>query len=351
MNYKIFNKTFFIFISFMMMFMFLSSQDSLSSLPRYLKYIKSDSSGIDFSRFLTSRTFFQVNRSRFTFKDLNNNKSIYISNTQPSIGLGLSYRRLTINTSFNIPYVLSKKHQYGETSNFSFDMNFVVKQFSLNILINNVEGFYRKNSNEFFIRPDLKQSSINLYLFKNKLNSGKPLRMIYFNDALIKKSEHSILAGVGLHFSGFKGDSSISYDENGIYNNPIYKVQNYGAVYLLGYNQCWIIKKDFYLVLAGLGGGGLGVNRFFGDISENYLSLIGEARYQVGAGFNSYRFQIGSFLDGFTTVDKSLGKQNYVLQSELMFKIVVAYRFLPKWLKKVDPFFDEAKKIQKRVLK
>lgn len=346
---KIIKSKIFIF-SISLFFVFrANSQDSTSFLPRYSKYIKSDSTGINFSNFLVIRSYLKINRDKYTFTDENRNKWSYKSNPKPSLGFGYSYRKLTINAGINLPYIIDKKNNYGETKNFFFDMNFTFSKYSISILSSRIKGYYSTENNNIEIRPDIEKTSSSIYFFKHKLKSEKPLRMIYFNDALVNTSEGAFIDGYALHFTFFKGDSSVFYYDSVI--NQSFKIHNYDAIYLLGYTQCWVFNKKFYLVTSILGGGGLGINRYIGDKNKNFLSIIGESRYQLGAGFNTYRCQFGGYLDGFVGIDKSIGSSVYILQNQLMFKLVFAYRFLPKWLKNIDPYFDKASKLQKKILK
>lgn len=325
------------------------SQDSTGFLPKYSKYVQSDSLGIDFSNFLVLRMYLKINRDNYTFTDEDKNKWKYKSNPRPSLGLGFSYRKLTVNAGINLPYILDKKNNFGETNNLFIDMNFTFSKYSLSILSSIIKGYYYDQNDFIELRPDIEKISSSIYLFRHRLESEKPLRMIYFNDALVNKTEGAFINGYALHLNFFKGDSSV-FDKN-VAINEAYKIQNYGAVYLIGYTKCWIFNKKFYTVASLMGGAGLGLNRYVGNESNSFIAVVSEGRYQVGAGFNSYRCQFGGYLDGFVGFDKSIGAPVYILQNQLVFKLVFAYRFLPKWLKKIDPYFDKATKIQKELLK
>ena len=93
----------------------------------------------------------------------------YKSNNNFNIGLGITYRFLSISFSTKAPLVNNDNDRYGDTKSFDLQSNIYLRRFTIDIFTQFYEGYYLKNSDilsaplpqgGYMLRPDLHTSCL-----------------------------------------------------------------------------------------------------------------------------------------------------------------------------------------------
>jgi hypothetical protein len=139
----------------------------------------------------------------------------YRPNTKYSIGLGFTYRPLTINIGYGFGFLNGDKEK-GKSKILDIKSHVYTGKFVLDIFAQHYSGFYlapkgsySKFSDQYYVRPDVKSYMAGISAFRVLNNRKLSYRAAFIQDTWQKKSAGSPLLGLNLFYMDFHGDSSL----------------------------------------------------------------------------------------------------------------------------------------------
>lgn len=262
---------------------------------------------------LTFYTNFTSKVSKIEFSGISGTPALkYQPNENINMGFGLSYRWLSISTSFNFKPLNRDDTLYGKTKCFGIDVDIYGKTMIWMFNIQTYDGYYWANPNKYDgfrdwnikdsvpLRPDIKTGHYNIkaiYAFNHQKYSAKAA---FTNSERQTKSAGSMLIG-GYSTAFYMGADSATpvppelrdrFPKSGTLAALI--SLNQGTS--LGYAYTVVIKKSFYISAAWMLGFAPQYAIYF-DVSNSKveddltLSLKSHARFAIG--FDKETFYIG----------------------------------------------------------
>lgn len=230
----------------------------------------------------------------------------YRPNLQNAFGLGLSYKWLAFDATFNPKWNNKKNEKLGETKEFNLKAMLYLERDIVELFYRRYTGLHISNPDDYLdpwdgtytYRPDIINQNLSL-MYSIPFNGKKySLRTTFLLDGRQKKSSGSVMYTGGINIQSMAADSSIvpvEYHDN---FDAFARINRYGVVMLqnsIGYSYTFIYRK-FYLTLSAMPG----INYVFGKVyseggnyntsSFNFLLLS-----RSGFGYNGRRWYAGLY--------------------------------------------------------
>ncbi|RYZ51204.1 MAG: DUF4421 domain-containing protein [Sphingobacteriales bacterium] len=301
----------------------------------------------DFSDQLTVRTFLSRKIIGYQVgKQGEQHEAEYSPNDLTSVGVGFSYKFLSLNANFNIPALNNDDEKYGKTKSLDLATYFYLRKFTVDAFVQIYKGHFlsendilsNKPANRpYLIRPDLQTQfyGVNVqYIFNHSKFS---YRAAFLQNEWQRKSAGSFLAGINLHHIRVKADSFIIPDQ--VYD-PTFGKQpelfRQTAMYSVGvdggYAHTFVLKEHFFTtiaLMAGVGGNRTNLsNPDIGlDMSGFGLHLNGTLR--LAAGYNSEKWFLGAYYVNFLNRNYAPIDDDAIWQQAAngLYRLVFAHRF------------------------
>lgn len=342
---------------FVVVFALFLHQASAQSLLSSLLNADVDSTYYDqLSNVLTIRAFSARKTSGFDIRDdsLKHNLK-YLANPTRALGLGFSYRMISVNIGYGFSFANQGNSDLGTTKRLDFSTQINLRKFTINFFSSVYRGFYLENSlvalkdwppNTHYTRSDIKEKTYGLnttYLFNSGRYSNKAT---FLQSEWQKKSAGSFLAGGNIFYNQVSGDSAIipsQVNEPNFFRGIRYDKSSYAAFGgNLGYTYNFVIRQHWFAT-ASLSGG-----LAFGKTTIHPLNEDAIAAYKInvtglfsfGFGYNSKRFFTGINYSSFGASSPSPVENTSIGFNSNRFQFVMAYRFkirddmriLPEWV-------------------
>ena len=264
----------------------------------------------DLTKDLTVRTFLANKFTQYSLGDYAYKSKIsYKANDNYNIGVGINYKYIGINLGFKMPFVNNDTLKYGTTKFFDLQSFVYLRKITLDLYVLSYNGYYLASrsmlntlptQNIFPHRADLRTRNIGLngqYIFNSKRFS---FRSAYLQNEYQRKSAGSAIVGAGLHGISVRADSAIipvdlKYDP--YFGNSTFTRSSITSLSLnAGYAHTFVIKRNYFITAALLGGPGINYTTIKGDPNNDptgKLSLQLNGIIRLAAGYSSTGYFVG----------------------------------------------------------
>lgn len=208
-------------------------------------------------------------------------------NTPVNIGLGFTWKNLSISGSYGFQFLRDKKK--GRTRSFDFQYHYYARKFVVDLFVQNYRGFnkvYEDDEDTYIRAADVKLTQYGahgMYIFNNRKFSYKAAYNLSERQI---KSAGSFLIGGGIFQSRIKSDSTLTLP------NRTNQQDNFQFGVSGGYGYTWVIKKDFFItgsMTIGINMGADRIDKFGKQKLEVYPTFFPRA----SAGYHADNWSIG----------------------------------------------------------
>jgi hypothetical protein len=267
----------------------------------------------DFSHLLTVRAYSSTKYNKLKLGGLKGNKPIiYRPNNRINVGVGASYRALTLNLGVGIPGLNNDEDEKGETRYLDAQANIYTRHWATNLFLQRFQGYYISShhlpdlgweqATTFPTRPDLVQFNLgasSVYILNHDRFS---YRAAFNQDAWQRKSQGSVLVGGYLTYFRLQADSSLVPSVLAPHYDPGLQLSRSGFLDLgvsTGYAYTLVLQEHLFLTGSFVVGAGLSaqraitVNEAGGPTAKNSAGLGWHGQYRAAMGWNSEWYFVG----------------------------------------------------------
>lgn len=266
----------------------------------------------DFSHILTGRIYTSTKDNSLRLGALPGSRNLaYLPNNRINLGVGASYRSLTLNLGFPVPGINDDDAVRGPTRYLDAQANILTKHTALNLFLQGFSGYYVNSHDHGEVhwpmtyerpyRPDVRQFNIGVSMVRI-LNSDRFSYRASFNqDAWQRKSQGSWLVGGYATWFTMRGDSSLVPTALEGSFIPAMDMQR-GTFADLGpmggYVYTLVLREHFFVTVSAVGGAGISTQRTIQPLEDGNRvhSRVGpgwHAQVRAGAGYNSAKYYVG----------------------------------------------------------
>lgn len=287
-----------------------------------------------YDRDITGRIYYTRENTGLSLRAPDQPSFDYKPNNSKGLGLGLSYRYLTLNASFRL---LGTDKDKGKTHSLSLQTSLYKEQWVYDFVYQHFKGMYLSPKdvltsvdNNYYLRPDVKSTLVGGDFWRI-LNSDRfSYRSVMTQNEWQLKSAGTLLLGGELYYGNSKADSALvpvaistNYPQAGVDNIRFFRI---GAG--IGYAYTYVFKKNFFV------SGGLTTildyattREYQGDDFDGKNAVSPNFSYRISIGYNSRRTNINaSLFNNSVPAHSALSAKNYNLFSQ-QFRITLARRF------------------------
>ncbi|UAY56169.1 DUF4421 domain-containing protein [Arachidicoccus terrestris] len=314
---------------------------------------------LDYGNDITGRMYYTRENTGLTFRSSGQPSFDYKPNNSKGLGLGLSYRYLTLNLSFRL---LGTDKQKGKTNSLSLQTSLYKQQWVYDFVYQHFKGMYlspkelyNKDGN-YYLRPDVRSTLVGGDFWRI-LNSDRfSYRAVMTQNEWQIKSAGSLLLGGEIYYGNSKADSTLVpaalaevYPQSGIDNIRFFRI---GAG--IGYAYTYVFQKHFFV-----SGGVTGILDYAttresrGEDFKGVNAVSPNISYRLSIGYNSRLYNINASMFNNSVPAHSAAGENYNLFDQ-QFRITVARRFSVghKMRKKIfNPVDKQLDKVEDKVKK
>lgn len=237
---------------------------------------------------------------------LTGDKITYRPNLQTAFGIGVTYKWLALDMTFNPKLNRSKTDKYGHTNEFNLKGTIYLKRHLLDVLFRRYKGLYIANPDKIVDpwdgtypqRPDLISSNMSFsYTIPLNYREYAP-KTTFLLDGRMKKSAGSVMLTSFLHFASVKADSSIVPIDTLPSFGPNSQINKMNLVLLqqtVGYAYTFVHQR-FYLTLSLLPGLSFITGKVTTETGAyNPASINFMLESKNGIGYNSRKWYVGLY--------------------------------------------------------
>lgn len=282
---------------------------------------------------ITGRIYYTRENTGLTLRAPDNPAFDYKPNNSKGLGLGLSYRYLTLNVSFRL---LGTDKEKGKTNSLSLQTSLYKEQWVYDFVYQHFKGMYLSpkdvynSSGNYYLRPDIRSTLVGGDFWRIMNSDRFSYRAVMTQNEWQMKSAGTLLLGGELYYGDSKGDSGLvpqvlapNYPQEGIDKIRFFRV---GAG--IGYAYTYVFKKHFF-VSGGLTGiVDYATTREFQDKDYKGVNAVSpNISYRLSIGYNSRLYNINaSMFNNSVPAHSALSGKNYNLFDQ-QFRITIARRF------------------------
>ena len=314
-----------------------------------------------FDQNITGRIYFTRKNTGFTIPDAKDASFDYKPNNASGLGLGFSYRYLTLNASFN---VFGKDAHKGKTKSLSLQTSLYKEQWVYDLVYQRYKGQYLSGSDDFsqgdhyYLRPDIRSTLLGGDFWRVMNSDRFSYRSVMTQNEQQLKSAGSLLLGGELYLGGLRGDSALlpsllmaAYPQQQTDKIRFFRI-GVGA----GYAYSYVFQKHFF-VSAGLTAivDYAATSEFQQKQKKSVHVVAPNLSYRVSVGYNSRLFNINaSVFNNSVPAHSALTNRKYNLFDQ-QFRVTIAKRFnighklKTKLLKPVDEKMDQVEEKVKKL--
>jgi hypothetical protein len=294
---------------------------------------------ITYPNLITTRFYFSQKYTNFT---LGANKGtpdlIYRPNTTLNMGVGATYRNLTLNLAYGFGF-LNNNYDKGKTKYLDLQSHLYSRTLAIDLSAQFYKGYYLNNkqirypgSVAFYVRPDVGITLLggSVYRVLNSRNFSFGAATL-LNEWQIK-SAGSFLIGAEIFYGSIGGDSAfvptavaVKYDQAGIRKIHMVKLGP-GA----GYAYTYVYNKHFFLTGAFTANINAGlVREFNGADKSNRITFSPNYIYRFALGYNSAAWACNFMLVGNEVNFRGAASPNNNFVRSGNFRINLIKRLMP----------------------
>jgi len=259
----------------------------------------------------------------------------YKANPKLNLGLGFTYRGVTVNLFNGFSFLNKKDEPKGKTKGLDLQVHLYPRKWAVDLLFESPKGFHLEKgvagagANNYYYRGDLKSNLYGISAYRVPNKEKLSYRAAISQTEWQKKSAGSFLYG-GNAFHGFlQGDSAFipallsnNYPQKGI-KKTSYTSFGPGA----GYAHTLVIDQHFFITGSAVVNANVNFVKEEGTTSDTKTSLNFSDVFKAAFGYNSATWNFsanwlgqGLWIKGHST------NENYFFPSGQV-RVVAAYKF------------------------
>lgn len=304
-----------------------AQQDSLQDNGYYITYPDK----------LMVRVYLSQKFAPFTISTSSNNDELkYKTNAKLNLGIGATYRSLTLDLSFGFGF-LNKEDGRGNTKGLDFQFHLYPHKWAIDLLGTFRKSYYLDPSSKnglnlatYYTRPDLKRSIIGISAFRVPNADKFSYRAALVQSDWQTKSAGSFLFGGEAYYGSIKGDSAIVPNQvkNNFQQADVTKVTFFTIGPGIGYAYTLVPGNNFFITASATAN--IAVNFATEEkLSDknNSVSLVPDFVFKAAAGYNSATWSLsGSIMGNGLYVGSPSSSKEYFLPTGIM-RVSLAKKF------------------------
>lgn len=308
-----------------------------------------------YSKLVTGRAFLSQKYTLFVVEGTGGSRDIqYRPNTRLSLGLGATYRALTLNVGYGLAF-LSNEKEKGKTRYLDLQSHLYGVKWRFDLFGQFYKGYYifprgfaTPQNQGFYQRPDLNVQEIGISSYYINNNKRFSYRSAFLQSEWQKKSAGSFLFGGGIVYGNIRADSAFvpSSLAPGYKQSTIRELRYFELGPGAGYAYTFVWKKNWFATASATASLDLGFVRERSiSGSESKVSVSPNFLFRVGAGYNSATWNYNlTWVTSRTAVIGSFDDNGYHVNTG-NYRLTVAKRFqakkgLRRLLDRVDRVLD-----------
>lgn len=262
----------------------------------------------------------------------------YYPNTPVTIGVGATYRILSLNLGFGLQFLNPNRDEKGKTKYIDLQSHLYAANWVVDLFGQFYKGYYLSpkgigmSTNNYYIRPDLRVNMVGASVYRLKNGQKFSYRASFLQNEWQKKSAGSFLYGGEIYAGMIKGDSAIipyalkdDYSQRYVYKNKF--IEGGPGI---GYAYTFVLKEHFFATASLTITGDISYVVEYTDAGkESRTTLSPNASIRSVIGYNSDKW-IGtiSWVNTNTNLRGHSSNDQYLIRTGNI-RITVAKRFDP----------------------
>ncbi len=259
----------------------------------------------DYSRRITARVFSSTKYNAFFLASAAYPDLVHRPNNRINVGIGASYRALTVNIGFGLAMINDDNEVRGRTKYLDAQANIYNQRWATNLFLQVFGGYYISSHDLAQVgwvqdtqrpyRADLVQFNFGASSLRILNDRRFSYRASFNQDAWQRKSQGSFLLGGYMTYYNVRADSSIIPTALIDQFEPQARLRRGGFLDLgpmAGYAYTLVYREHWFLTVSGALGGGLSLQRVISEVGEVEASRTGmglgwHGQLRSGLGYNS----------------------------------------------------------------
>lgn len=268
------------FISFMLLFWLIRSTCPAQTDSIYIAAFEQK-----FSIQTSVSSKFLTLAQEYTDKNMRNFS--LVPNTPVNIGLGFTWKNLSMSGSYGFQFLRDKTK--GRTRSFDFQYHYYARKFVVDLFVQNYRGYnklYEDDDENFIPASDVQITQYGahgMYVFNNRKFSYK---------AAYNLSEEQIKSAGGFLLGGGIFQSRIRSDGTLVLRNNKNQQDNFQFGVSGGYGYTWVFKKHYFVAGSMTVGVNLGADRI-DKFGKQKLEVYPTFFPRASAGYHANGWSIG----------------------------------------------------------
>lgn len=276
----------------------------------------------------------------------------YKPNTTLNMGVGATYRSLTLNLAYGFPF-LNRNEEKGKTKYLDLQSHIYTRKWSYDFWGQFYKGYYMKRSaidggSGYYLRPDMGVTLLGISAYNIVGHERFSYRAAFVQNERQLKSAGSWLLGAEIYYGRATADSALvpgalkdRFDQREVERVRFLDIGP-GA----GYAYNWVIHNDFFLGMAATINLNIGfVREITPADSRERLGFSPNFIYRATGGYNSERWMASLSLVGNRVSARGPSSSYNYSFSTGNYRATLAYRFKPgrklkKYLAPVDKLLN-----------
>ena len=260
----------------------------------------------------------------------------YKANPNLNLGLGFSYRGITVNLFNGFKFLNKKDEPKGKTKGFDLQVHLYPEKWAIDLLFESPKGFYLDEkgaagagANNYYYRGDLKSNLYGVSVYRVPNKEKFSYRAAISQTEWQKKSAGSVLYGGNIFHGFLEGDSALvpallmnSYPQKGV-KKMSYTTLGPG----IGYAHTLVIAQHFFLTGSAVLNANVNFVKEEGTAKNTKTSFNLSDVFKAAIGYNSptWNFSANWLGQGLWIKGPSTN-ENYFFPSGQI-RVVAAYKF------------------------
>lgn len=259
----------------------------------------------------------------------------YEANRKLNLGLGGTYKNVTLNLTAGVGYL--NDDDKGKTEGLDLRLHFLPYKWQIDLISSfhkgnslSPKGYLSTNSNGYYYNPNVKLKLIGVGAYRvsnfRKYSPSAALNQTY----LQSKSAGSLLFGGEAYYGSLKGDSSIvpASVTAGAKKESINKISYFSIGPGIGYAYTLVLQKHYFISGSIIGNADLNIVTQDETQGSDTKTNIGfSAVYKGAIGYNSGTWSIAGIVSGNLLSGNTFHSSNQYLYNTGLFRLSFNRKF------------------------
>ena len=265
----------------------------------------------DYTDRVTGRLYLSTKYNSLTLIGPMDDRLVHRPNNRVNIGIGASYRGLTLNIGFGVPFLNQDDEVRGKTRYLDAQANFHTQRWAANLFLQVFSGYYIATHSKEQLgwiqpterpyREDLTEFNIGVSMLRVLNDRRFSYRAAFSQDAWQRRSQGSWLVGGYSTYFNADADSSLvptalqdQYDD--VARMRLGRFADIGP--MGGYVYTFVWKEHWFLTLSAAAGAGPSIQRITHEVGDGVAEVRNAGlgwhlQMRAATGYNSRRRYVG----------------------------------------------------------